>query len=200
MKDLEEHLGYLSHVAIAAAFVSRNFHKGQKDKGGNDYFTSHLLPVGCSGHDWKEQVVGFLHDAAEDTPHSVDDVVDATRKKLYALANCKSENWMEKFNIMPFPNRSIFFPKEEEWDEIKTSLNVLNHHNAANRTAYIEQVKRNRLAINVKLNDLRSNMDIRRIPQPSSKDFERLERYKAEYAELMKCLDESINKQKEDNE
>lgn len=200
MKDLEEHLGYWTPVAIAAAFVARDLHKGQKDKGGNDYFTSHLLPVGCSGYDWKEQVVGFLHDAAEDTPHSVDEIVDATRKKLDALADCKSKDWMEEFDIMPYPNGSIFFPKEEEWDEIKNALRALNHCNSTNRTTYIEQVKKNRLATKVKLNDLRNNMDISRIPQPSSKDFERLERYKKEYAELMECLNELTNKQKEDNE
>ncbi len=199
MEYLEEHLGYWTPVAIAAAFVAKDLHKGQKDKGGNDYFTSHLLSVGRSGFDWKEQVVGFLHDAAEDTPHSVDEVVDATRKKLDTLAVSKSDDWMDAFDIMPYPNGTVFFPKEDEWDEIKAALHALNHHNAPNRTAYIEQVKRNRLAINVKLNDLRSNMDISRIPQPSSKDLERLERYKAEYVELMECLHDLINKTKENN-
>lgn len=199
MEFLEEHLGYWTPVAIAAAFVARDLHKGQKDKGGNDYFTSHLLSVGCNGYDWKEQVVGFLHDAAEDTSHSVDEVVDATRKKLETLGDCKSESWMDEFDIMPYPNGSVLFPKEEEWDEIKDALHALNRHNATNRTEYIEQVKRNRLAINVKLNDLRSNMDISRIPYPSSKDLERLERYREEYAELMECHMELINKQKEDN-
>ena len=107
---------------------------------------------------------------------------------------------MEEFDIMPYPNGSIFFPKEEEWDEIKNALRALNHCNSTNRTTYIEQVKKNRLATKVKLNDLRNNMDISRIPQPSSKDFERLERYKKEYAELMECLNELTNKQKEGNE
>ena len=114
--DLEEHLGYWTPVAIAAAFVARELHQGQKDKGGNDYFTSHLLPVGNSGFNWKEKVVGFLHDAAEDTACSVEDVVDVVRKKLDAFATSTSGEWMDEFDIMPYPNGSIFFPSDEDSD------------------------------------------------------------------------------------
>ena len=35
------------------------------------------------------------------------------------------------------------------------------------------------------MNDLESNMDISRIPNPTEKDFERLERYKKEYNFLL---------------
>ena len=40
----------------------------------------------------------------------------------------------------------------------------------------------------MKLNDMRSNMDISRIPSPSPRDLERLERYKAEYNTLTEML------------
>ena len=81
--------------------------------------------------------------------------------------------------------RLLFFPSDEDWDEIASALNVLNHHHADNRTDYIQKIRQNKLALRVKLNDLKNNMDISRIPQPTEKDLERLERYKAEYAELM---------------
>lgn len=187
----KEHLGCWTPVVIAAAFVARELHKGQRDKGGNDYFTSHLLAVGSQGYTWKEKTVGFLHDAAEDTPHSVDEVVDAVRTKLNAMAGSPSDEWMDEFDIMPYPNGTIFFPSEEDWNEVKAALHALNHHNADNRTAYIQGIKQNKLALRVKLNDLRSNMDLSRIPQPTAKDLQRLERYKAEYAELMECFCES---------
>lgn len=190
MEDLEEHLGYWTPVVIAAAFVARELHKGQKDKGGNDYFTSHLLAVGNHGNNWKEKTVGFLHDAAEDTPNSVDEVVEAVRTKLNAMANSKPEEWMDEFDIMPYPNGTILFPSDEDWKEIKAALHTLNHHNADNRTTYIQKIKQNKLALKVKLNDLRNNMDISRIPRPTNKDLERLERYKAEYAELMERFNE----------
>ena len=190
MDDLEEHLGYWTPVAIAAAFVARKLHKGQKDKGGNDYFTSHLLAVGSQGYNWKEKTVGFLHDVAEDTPYSVDEVVEAVRTKLDAMASSKLEDWMDEFDIMPYPNGTILYPSDEDWMEIKAALHTLNHHNADNRTAYIQKIKQNKLALRVKLNDLRNNMDINRILHPTDKDLERLERYKAEYAELMERFNE----------
>lgn len=51
----------------------------------------------------------------------------------------------------------------------------------------------------MKLNDLRNNLDISRIPQPTSKDLERIERYKAEYGELLNTFYELINKEQEEN-
>ncbi len=197
LKDLEEHLGYWTPVAIAAAFVARELHSGQKDKGGNDYFTSHLFAVGSRGYDWKEQTVGFLHDAAEDTPNSEAQVIDAVRTKLEAMANGDSDEWLDEFDIMPYPNGTVYFPSDEDWNEVMAALHTLNHHHTDNRAAYIEQIKQNNLALRVKLNDLRSNMDISRIPQPTDKDLQRLERYKAEYAELMDAFDETINAEKE---
>ena len=83
--------------------------------------------------------------------------------------------------------------------KIATALHTLNHHNAPNRTAYIQKIKQNMLAVKVKLNDLRNNMDISRIPQPTSKDLERLERYKAEYDELIDALNELVKKEEEEN-
>ena len=112
--DLEDSLGYWTPAVIAAGIVAREVHHGQKDKGGNDYFESHLLPVAQSGFTWKEKIVGFLHDAIEDT--------DYTTEALF--------------------------------------------------------------------------MDISRIPSPTPKDYERLERYKSEYKVLLDMLppiDLSVN-------
>ncbi len=176
MKELEERLGYMAPVVIASALVAKKLHKGQKDKGGNDYFESHLLVVGSQGSDWKEQAVGFLHDAAEDTPYSEDEVVEAVRRQMGASSDNK------------------FAPSDEEWNEVKTALHVLNHHHADNRIDYIQRIKQHKLALRVKLNDLRNNMDISRIPHPSEKDYHRLERYKSEYADLTACLNEMMKK------
>ena len=58
-EELEQDLGYWTKAVYAAGLTAQKLHKGQKDKGGNDYFTSHVLKVALSGHNWKEQVVGF---------------------------------------------------------------------------------------------------------------------------------------------
>lgn len=77
---------------------------------------------------------------------------------------------------------------EEEKQEMKTALNLLNKNNCVSRKEYIDRIAGNRLAMKVKLNDLKSNMDISRIPNPTARDFKRLERYQKEYSQLLNAL------------
>ena len=49
---------------------------------------------------------------------------------------------------------------------------------------FIARVKKNTLAVAVKLNDLTDNMDIRRLPYLSDKDVKRLKRYLKAYKQL----------------
>ena len=49
---------------------------------------------------------------------------------------------------------------------------------------FIERVRRNPLAVAVKLNDLTDNMDIRRLPYLSDKDVKRLKKYLKAYKKL----------------
>ena len=191
-ESLDEHLGYKIHIVFAAAYVARELHKGQKDKGGNDYFSSHLLPVGKSGHDWKEQVVGLLHDAAEDTSNDISSILHLVKKKLETwINNPDDRSWIDDFeeDFFQYPAEQCHMPTEEEWDEIATALQLLNHRTAPNREEYLSHICTNKLALKVKLNDLRNNMDISRIAEPTEKDMERQKRYKHEYERLMKSLD-----------
>ena len=50
---------------------------------------------------------------------------------------------------------------------------------------FIERVKKNALAIAVKINDLTDNMDIRRLPYLSDKDVKRLKKYLKAYKKLI---------------
>lgn len=197
-ESLDEHLGYKIHVVFAAAYVARELHHGQKDKGGNDYFSSHLLPVGKSGHDWKEQVVGLLHDAAEDTTNDISTIIHLVKSKLETWMNNPGDrSWIDDFekDFFQYPAEQCHVPTEEEWGEIAAALQLLNHHTAPNREEYLSRICTNMLALKVKLNDLRSNMDVRRIAEPTEKDMERLERYKKEYERLMNAFQEQINKE-----
>ena len=65
----------------------------------------------------------------------------------------------------------------------------MNSHTAANREAYINRFRNNTLAIIVKLNDLRHNMDISRIPNPTEKGIARIKKYHYEYEQLKKMLE-----------
>lgn len=76
----------------------------------------------------------------------------------------------------------------DEIVELKTALYLLNHNTAASREEYISRLYGNLTAINVKLNDLESNMDISRIPNPTDKDRQRLARYEQERQQLHQML------------
>ena len=77
---------------------------------------------------------------------------------------------------------------EADREELATALRLLNHHLAPDRETYIQRIKSNALATKVKLHDLTHNMDLSRIPNPTQKDYERVERYKKEYDYLSTLL------------
>jgi (p)ppGpp synthase/HD superfamily hydrolase len=53
-------------------------------------------------------------------------------------------------------------------------------------THFINRIKENKIAINVKLNDLKENMDIIRLTKLDNKDIVRLNKYLNAYNELIK--------------
>lgn len=148
-------------VVYIASRLAKEFHQGQVDKAGKDYFEGHLSTVGNSGSDWKEKTVGFLHDVAEDTPHTTTEVVSLLKKGLKEWKHDGSENM------------NLCVPTDEEWNEIEEALNLLNSHTAPDRDAYIERFRGHWVAMKVKMNDLNNNMDISRISNPTPKDFAR---------------------------
>lgn len=149
-------------IVQCAAELARQLHKGQVDKAGVNYFTGHLTAVANMGSTWQEQVVSYLHDASEDTPHSVEDVLNLLDGKLETPLS------------------------DTDRLELADALHLLNHHLTPNRDTYIRRIKGNVLATAVKLHDLTHNMDLTRLSNPTKKDFERVERYKKEYDYLSK--------------
>ena len=68
--------------------------------------------------------------------------------------------------------------KEGFSEEVLQALKLLTHDKSTPYMDYINSLKNNPLAKEVKIADLRHNMDISRIPNPSDKDYKRLEKYK----------------------
>ena len=199
IEQLENDMGYMTKIVYAAGLVAKDLHKGQHDKGGHDYFESHLLKVASAGFDWKEKVVGFLHDAAEDCYVTVEDVVKMLDVKVAEVVdNPKGSWWEEEWwdewmeDIDVYPCEVTHSITDEEREELKNALNLLNHHTAPSREEYIARISENRLALKVKMNDLKNNMDLNRIPQPTEKDLARIERYEKEYQKLLNVLHRSI--------
>lgn len=63
-------------------------------------------------------------------------------------------------------------------DEIVQSVRVLTRAQGTPYSEYIAAVKRDDNARKVKLSDLRHNMDISRIPEPTDADYKRVEKYR----------------------
>ena len=190
----EDSMGYKIHTAYVAARLAKELHKGQVDKAGKDYFEEHLATVGGSGYDWKQKTVGFLHDVAEETSYSVKDVIRFLQKGLKAWkARPEEQDWIDDFSeiVKQYPHEHLHLPSKDEWNEIEEALHLLNARTAKTREEYINRFKDHFLAIKVKLNDLRHNMDISRLPNPTEKDYVRLERYQKEYEALMEILREA---------
>ena len=145
-----------------AAALARQLHKGQVDKAGVDYFSGASTIVAKMRQTWQEQVVGYLHDASEDTPNTVDEVLNLLEEK------------------------SGISLSAAEREELTVALRLLNHHFAPDRETYIHRIKDNPLATAVKLHDLTHNMDLSRLPNPTEKDYEWVARYKKEYDYLNK--------------
>lgn len=121
-------------------------------------------------------------------------LLDAEISRVLAIPKehlCEEEwwqEWMEDIDVYPCGITHVI--TDEEREEIKTALTLLNRHTAPSREEYINRISTNFLALKVKLNDLRNNMDITRIPNPSKKDYARLERYKKEYNILIDALNQ----------
>ena len=135
---------------IKASGIAKKAHVGQKDKAGKDYF---YHP--CT-------VVEYLHCGdciPEDhvdvmTAAILHDVVEDTAVTLDDLKTFGlSKNVIEAVDVLT---------KREEDDYFD----------------YIRKVKNNKIARYVKDADLRTNMDLSRIPNPGKKDLERVEKYK----------------------
>lgn len=63
------------NAADCAAILAKRLHLGQVDKAGVDYFEGHLSEVASHCDELECKCCAYLHDAAEDTPHSEEEVL-----------------------------------------------------------------------------------------------------------------------------
>ena len=72
--------------------------------------------------------------------------------------------------------------------EIIDALDCLSRRTGESYDAFISRVSMNEMACRVKLADLSDNMDLTRIPNPTKKDEERVEKYNKATARLSDAL------------
>lgn len=70
--------------------------------------------------------------------------------------------------------------------DVVDAVATLTHSRKDTYEQYLSLVKKNDIARKVKLADLTHNMQLERIPNPTPKDYSRLEKYKAAYEFLIK--------------
>ena len=94
------------NIVQCAATLACQLHRGQVDKAGVDYFSGHLTTVAKMGKTWQEEVVGYLHDATEDTPNSVEQVLNLLNEKLEtSLSDCDRDGMRANLTILNFITR-----------------------------------------------------------------------------------------------
>ena len=129
--------------------IASEAHKGQLDKGGNEYI-GHPLRVMAAGKNINEKITGVLHDVVEDSNWTFGMIeAEGFSKEVVEALRCLTKQ-----------------SESEPYDK------------------FIARIKKNPLAVAVKLNDLTDNMDIRRLPYLSDKDIKRLKKYLKAYRQL----------------
>lgn len=73
-------------------------------------------------------------------------------------------------------------------DELTDAVLLMTHGDDEDYFTYIRRIKTNPIATEVKLADLKHNMDLSRIPNPTEKDFARIQKYE----QAKKILEEKL--------
>lgn len=63
-------------------------------------------------------------------------------------------------------------------EEVLSALDALTRRSTETYDEFIRRIIKNKIASNIKLADLRDNMDLSRISNPTQKDYERIEKYR----------------------
>lgn len=129
--------------------IAARAHAGQRDKAGVPYIF-HPLRLMFAVRTDEERIAAVLHDVAEDTPLTFDDLL------------------REGFSTA-----------------VVDAVRALTKHDGEDRIAAARRAAANPIARAVKLADVTDNMDLRRIPAPTEKDYARLREYEQVRAILL---------------
>jgi len=106
---------------------------------------------------------------------AVADALDSTENKIVAYLHDICEDTSTTFEDLT----NMGFTKR-----IVNSVRVLTKTEGISYESYLKNVKKDSNAWHVKMADLKNNMDISRIPNPTDADFKRLEKYEKALAFL----------------
>lgn len=147
----------MSDIETAIA-IAVKAHAGQKDKTGQPYIL-HPLRVMFRLQKSVDQIVGVLHDVVEDTHGKLEPVAFETLRRAGFSEEVVAA-------IEGVTKRLDAAGGEEKYEP------------------FIERAASNPVSRRVKIADLEDNMDLRRLPQMTSKDQARLAKYLAAWRRL----------------
>ncbi len=124
-------------------------HEGQSDRGGQPYINHPRAVMERLKGDYSK-MAGILHDVVEDTDITIEDLI-----KLGVPVEV-----IEAIKLLTHP-KDFKNTKEEYFKNIN---NIASSGN--------------QIAIDVKFSDLSENSNIKRIPNPKERDFDRVRKYK----------------------
>ena len=73
-------------------------------------------------------------------------------------------------------------------ENVLAAVDAMTHREGETYMDFIKRLSVNEIARHVKIQDIRNNMDLSRIPSPTDADFARIEKYKKAYAILTEGL------------
>ena len=119
--------------------LSKEYHKGQVDKAGIDYFSEHIMSVVNGVNTLEEKTVAYLHDTAEDTKLTYVDLMvldfsDRVINAVIALTKNKKESYKD-------------YLKRVKANELATAVKLsdLTNNMDLNRLKEITEVDKKRL-------------------------------------------------------
>ena len=119
--------------------LSKEYHKGQVDKAGIDYFSGHIMSVVNGVNTLEEKTVAYLHDTAEDTKLTYVDLMvldfsDRVINAVIALTKNKKESYKD-------------YLKRVKANELATAVKLsdLTNNMDLNRLKEITEVEKKRL-------------------------------------------------------
>ena len=130
------------------------------DKGGDEYIF-HAVTVALLCDSAKAKAVALLHDTMEDCGVTYEEIREALGEEIADAVKLLTHD-----------------PSQQSLDDW-----LADYH------AYVRGIKEsgNQLAIEVKKADLTMNMDLSRIPEPTTKDYERIEKKYKPAFEILKA-------------
>lgn len=115
----------------------------------------------------------FLH------PLAVSEKVETEDEKIVALLH----------DVIEDTDITLDYLLEQGFsEEILAAVNRLTKREGVSYEEYIDAVRKNPLALKVKIADMMHNSDLSRIPNPTEKDLKRIEKYKEKITLLKKYI------------